>query len=287
MSIIRNTGCFQGLIFAICFFCTVGGSAQIENISISEEVNVDRLYAGLLTHTDLSNRNTAFSDRSSIQLGTRATMWLIPETLRIRSFVAFKLSEGEPIQSIKSYEAIFVPYKKMKIALGVMATPTTELRPNPTTWQSQVETNAESNILGGKPGVKVNYNFNTDFKLTYGVHDHGGTVTQHLKIVYKNFVWSSFIGDGKLFVAAKWNPENAEFVVTRHNYETALSAIVPVSTDYRFYLDMAYNNSIQALTFGEWGLRRYFPDTNLIKGFLSVSYNKNLKQLQGGLFIHI
>ena len=278
---IRKWTLFALLLNAIC------GAAQLENIKLGEDVNIDKLYVGLLANTPLLESNTNHISNSSLQLGVRASIWVIPNRIRFRSFGALKLNENQATNYIKSYEAIFSPLDNMEIAVGVMATPTTKLRPNPITWQSQVETNAERKIPGGKPGMKIGYGVSEHLRVSYGVHKHDDSATHYLKIAYKKFVVSSFLKDGQPFLAAKWRYKGSDFVMINDKKNTALSTIVPVSSRSKLYTDMEYDHWNGKLTFGEWGIRRHFPDNKLIRGFISISYNKNLKQFRGGLFVHI
>ena len=277
---------FHDLIISVVLLSTVGGFAQIENIPINKEVNIDRLYVGLLANTNFPERSSTYSP-SSFRSGARVSTWLIPKTLKVRSFGALILNEGRQAKYLKSYEAIFSITKSADIAMGVMATPTTELRPNPITWQSQVETQAESRIPGGKPGFKINYRFDENLKVTYGLHKHDNRAFQHFKLSYKKFTASTFLKDDKVFLAAKWNYKNSDLLLVKHDDYTAFSAIIPISTHYKFYLDMEYEGLFRRLTFGEWGFRRHFKGNRLLRGFFSINYNQNMKQLRGGLFIHI
>ena len=280
-------GCFKLFVSLTILSYTFNGVAQLENIPIGKGVNVDRLYVGLLANTNLVEGKSSEGSNSSFQSGVRASMWLIPEKMRVRAFGALRLNENSAHNYINSYEVLFSPLQKVEISVGVMATPTTELRPNPITWQSQVETNAESRIPGGKPGIKIGYRFDKNLKVTYGLHTHDKHTVQHLKIAYKKISASTFFRDGSLFLALKWQYKNSDFVMTRYKNGTALSVIVLISEQYKLYSDIEYNSAFGKLTFGAWGFRRHFQDNKLLRGFLSIGYNKNLKQFQGGLFIHI
>lgn len=287
MAPIKNISPFRYLFLLIGFFNAINIQAQIENISVSKEINIDRLYAGLLTTTQLLNQHTAYSNFSSFQFGARVNLLLMPEILKIRSFGVFKTTEQHDTKFIRSYEAIITPNKSISIYLGVMATPTTKLRPNPTTWHSQVETNSESNILGGKPGAKIEYNFSKNLSLTYGLHNHGKKAAHHLKFTFKQYTIAGYLEGNNLFVALRRAYKNGNLLVTKFKRKTSISSIIPISKHYKFYVDIEYDDAFQELTYGELGFRRYFPDTHLVKGFLSLSYNNKFNNFQGGLFIHI
>ncbi|MDT0607067.1 hypothetical protein [Croceitalea rosinachiae] len=286
MSLTRNIIYVQNLIFLILFLTTIGVTAQIENITISKEVEIDKIYAGLLAYSNFSNKPNQ-NNLSSVQFGARVLLTLVPKALQVRTFGVFKSTPSIAGQFFKSYEAIFTPNNDLTIQLGVMATPTTELRPNPTTWQSQVETNSESNILGGRKGIKIKYNLSQNLNLSYGLHYHDTNPAHHVKVTYKRVIVSSYLDNGSLFFATKWKYSNGNVIATRFKNISSISSIIPISEYYKIYADIEYDDSIQDITYLELGIRRSFLENHLIKGFLSFSYNHHLKNVQGGLFIHI
>ena len=286
MSFTRNMRYAQNLIFLIICFASLGVRSQIEHIVVNKEVEIDKLYAGLLTFSDFPKKHGQ-NDLSSLQFGARVRLLLIPKKLQVRTFGVFKATQSQQGQFFKSYEAIITPNKNMAIHIGAMATPTTELRPNPTTWQSQVETNSESNILGGRKGIKIKYNLGQNLNLSYGLHYHSTDLAHHLKVAYKRFIVSSYLDNGSLFFAAKWNYSKGSAVVTRFRNTTSISSIIPFSDTYGIYADMEYDDFIRGPTYLAFGIRRSFPENHFIKGFLSFNYNHHLKNFQGGLFIHI
>ena len=282
----KNKKHFQNLFFLISFFITLGVQAQIENISISKEVKIDRLYAGLLAYSG-SVKSTNYKNVSSVQLGTRARFILMPNTFQIRAFGVFKKTEKDNLHFFRSYEAILTPSNDITMHLGVMATPITELRPNPTTWQSQIETNSESNILGGRKGLKINYSLNETLKLSYGIHKHDNITAHHLKVSFKQLTVASYYDDGNVFTAAKLHYTKGNVLITRFKNLTSLSSIIPISEYYKTYADVEYNDSNQSITYLELGIRREFSKNQPIKGLLSFSYSHHLKRFQAGIFIHI
>ncbi len=278
---------FQKLTFLMLLFIGINGKAQIENIPISKEVTVDRLYIGLLTNTGLFDHTTDLHNFSSVQFGTRVRIALLPKRFYIRSFGVLTKTQGQTLQILRSYEAILIPSEKISIHLGVMATPTTEIRPNPTTWQSQIETNAEKTIIGGRPGIKFKYNFGEEFIVSYGIHNHDADLVNHLKVEYKQLVFSSFVDHNGVFIAAKWKFQNGNLLATGSRDTITFSTVMPIAPHYRFYADSAYSKALRKHTYFEMGLRRHFREDGPLKGFLSLGYNHPLKSVQGSFFIHI
>ena len=287
ISSIRNRTSLGSLLFLVGFSLTINAWAQIQDIPIGKEVTMDRLYAGLLANTPFLERNEAYRHASSLQMGARIHFWLIPKKLRIRSFGVVKLVQEQPSKFFRSYEAIFTPHENLAVHMGSMATPTTELRPNPTTWQSQVETNAERTILGGRPGIKVQYRFVNNLRISYGLHNHNGLAAQHLKISYKNLSVSNYLEGNTQFFAVGWHFKNGRLIATAFKKLTAVALVLPIVPSYRIYMDMAHDHDKGNLSFGEWGVRKQFPHHRIVKGFISLSYNHTLRNFQGGLFLHI
>ena len=261
--------------------------AQQRDLSTAKKFDLDKVYGGFLTKLPFELQQTSYQPSFSIQMGVRMGWWVVPELLKIRSFGVYKRVSGQHQRLLRSYEALIIPTEALEIKIGVMATPTTELRPNPLTWQSQVETNAESTIPGGQPGIKIRYLLLKDLGLTYGIHDHEGKIINHLKLTHKRLSLAGFLGGKQFFLATKWRYKNGNLVMTRTKKETAVSAILPIAPQYKFYLDMAYSDATRKMDFGEWGLRKHFKDLGFLKGFISINYSSKLRLFQGGLFIHI
>ncbi|CAL2084058.1 hypothetical protein [Tenacibaculum sp. 190524A05c] len=287
MSSLKIKSIYQNLIILTLIIHFLGLQAQIENLQISKEVTVDKLYAGLLSNTNLNYTSKNESSSSSFQFGARVKLKLIPQLITIRSFGVFKSLEGQQPKVFKNFEAIITPNKSIAIHFGVMATPTTELRPHPTTSQSQIETNAEKTILGGKPGIKFNYLLGENYTLSYGIHNHNNHIGQHFKLKYKHLVVSSFFERNKIFLVGKWNFKKGNILITHSRNNLAFSTLIPITSKYSFYLDSEYNTYQDKQKHLEFGVRRLFPQHNRIKGFLSIRYNTLLNNVQASLFIHI
>ena len=284
---IANLAPLKSFVLAAALLGTALSRAQLTDVVVGKRFYIDKVYAGLLATTPLTLDQTPGTAASSIQSGARIGLWLVPNILKVRTFGAIRGISGQKLGFLKSYEAIFVPTPSLEVKMGVMATPTTELRPNPISWQSQVETHAESTIPGGKPGIKIRYQFAKDMGITYGVHRHEGITMYHLKLASKRLAIASFLGDDAFFIAAKWTYKRGNLLVTHGKSKTSVSSLIPIAKRHFFYLDMEYNDAIGKLVFGEWGLRKRFEEAGMFNGFFSVNYNNQLRVLQGGFFLHM
>lgn len=273
--------CFT-IVWSACF-------AQITTIDIDDNFTLDRVYLGLNSSTgiklgDLSNANFV-----SLQAGIMLSNRLSP-ILRIRSFGAMRLENNEEISGFGAYEIIITPFKKLAIHLGAMTTPTTELRPNPTTWQSQAETNAQAKIIGGRTGIKMRYSFDSKSTISYGVFNHSGVLAHHVKFKYDKVSVAGYIESDFFFTAVEYQSKKLNSTVTyMHNKELAVSLFYNISNQYSFFLDSEYNFFSERMIKTNIGLRKYYTSEKLpIRGFFVLSYDPVFDNiLQGGFMIHI
>ena len=211
-------------------------------------------------------------------------------TLRIRSFGAMRLENNEDINGFSAYEIIFTPHKKLSIHIGAMTTPTTELRPNPTTWQSQAETNAQSKIIGGRTGIKLRYNLDLKSAISYGAFNHNGVLAHHLKFKYDKVSFAGYIESNFFFASADYQSKKINTTITYlNNKELAVSLFFNFSNHYSLLLDSEYNFLSKKIIKTNIGLRKYYASKKLpIRGFFVLRYDPVFDNiLQGGFMIHI
>lgn len=264
-------------------------SAQITKIDINENFTLDRVYLGLDTQTGIKLEDLSNTNFVSLQTGIMLSHRLSP-TIRIRSFGAMLLEKNEEISGFSAYEIIITPLKKLAIHIGAMTTPTTELRPNPTTWQSQVETNAQSKIIGGRTGIKAKYGLSSKSAISYGVFNHSGVVAHHVKFKYDKISVAGYIESDFFFTAIEFQSKKISATVTYlYNKELATSLFYNFSNEYSFLLDSEYNLLTEKMVKMNIGLRKYYASKNSpIRGFFVLGYDPVFDNiLQGGFMIHI
>lgn len=261
--------------------------SQLENITISDEVKLARLYAGLLGNTSVSMRDASQQNVVSFQAGAMVYQTLVPEKILLRGFASIRMS-GEEVQDFSAYELILRSGKKWEAKVGVMATPTTLLRPNPTTWESQVETNAQKSILGGRPGLRLQYKVDTNLTLMYGLAYQNNEYVQHVKLAFWNFSIASYRENERIFLASQWKHKGWEALATFHEQEFIRSSLFIPINSYKVYFDFAGDNAWEQLEYAEVGIRKYFSSDSLpYRGFFSLAYDGIQDQVWGGLFIHL
>ena len=278
---------FHTLTILLLFSITINSYSQIENIELAKGIEADRFYLGLLSYSSVSTNNLEHDGRLSLQGGTRFHFSVIPGFVSFRSFGVFRITDNEKVKTFTNFESIITPHEKLAIHLGVMATPTTELRPNPTTWQSQVETKAESGLPGGRPGIKVKYALTKKLNISYGVHNQRSVAAQHLKFAYDNFSIATFSRKGKVSFAAKWVKDYCKVIVSIQGSEIVYSTILPAAFGLLMQTDVVYSTKAKKTTFTSYALRKYFESEKYLKGFFSIGYNATSNQFEGGFFLHI
>lgn len=270
------------LVTSIC-------SAQITKIDISDDFTLDRVYLGLDTQTGIKFSDLSNTNFVSLQTGIMMSGRLSPK-VRIRSFGAMRFDRNEKISGFSAYEIIVTPLKKLAIHIGAMTTPTTELRPNPTTWQSQVETNAQSKIIGGRTGIKAKYNLGSKSSISYGVFNHNGDVAHHIKFKYYKLSVATYLESNFFFTAVEFQSKKISTTITYlNNKELAQSLFYNFSNQYSILLESEYNFLIEKIIRTNIGLRKYYASKKIpIRGFFVLSYDPVFDNIiQGGFMIHI
>jgi len=171
-----------------------------------------------------------------------------------------------------------------------MTTPTTELRPNPITWQSQAETNAQTKIIGGRTGIKMRYSLASKSAISYGVFNHSGVLAHHVIFKYNKLSVAGYIESDFFFTAVEYQSTKINTTITYlYNKELAVSLFYNFSNQYSFLLDSEYNFLTEKMVKTNIGLRKYYAGKKLpIRGFFLLSYDPVFdKIIQGRFMIHI
>jgi hypothetical protein len=277
------------LFLSLTIVWSTCAAAQLTKIDIADNFTLDRVYLGLNTWTGIKIDELSNSNFVSLQTGIMISHKLRP-TLRLRSFGAIRFENNAEISGFSAYEIIFTPHKKLAIHLGAMTTPTTELRPNPTTWQSQAETNAQSKIIGGRTGIKLRYNLDSKSAISYGVFNHSGVLAHHVKFKYDKVSIAGYIESNFFFAAAEYQSKKINTTITYlYNKELSASLFYNFSNQYSFLLDSEYNFLSKKMIKTNIGLRKYYASKKLpIRGFFVLSYDPVFDNIfQGGFMIHI
>jgi len=270
-------------------FISINCNAQITDIELSDDVKLDRVYLGLVSNTSVNTTDFERESNGSLQSGLMLT-YSLSKRLKLRSFGVIKIENGKETQAFTSYEVIYDVFKNIDWHFGVVSTPTTELRPNPTTWQSQTETHAQSKIIGGRAGTKINFKLSPNLKISYGFFNHNGIWANHLKLNYKFIKIAGFIEENKTFLVLDIDTKRINSTITfEPNYQFSKSIFINFNQGFSILLECEYSMIKEKINYGNIGLRKYFLSSNKrLKGFLSIGYNPiGNNQVTGSFAIHI
>jgi len=277
------------IFFSVLILVTSVNVAQITAIHLSEDVTIDRVYLGLDTKTNLKPSDLSNTRSVSLQTGVLLTN-VINTKLKLRSYGALIFKSSTSPSVLSAYEIIFTPIKKLTMLIGVTSTPTTELRPSPTTWESQAETNAQTKIIGGRSGLKLRYHLGSKLIISYGAFNHDGVLVHHLKFDYSKLKIAGYVESDSLFLAFNYQNKNIEITTIYSQYKEAASSLfLNNSSPYSIFIDSVYDFNSQKTTKMEIGYRKYFRgEKTPLSGFFSLSYDPFFdKILEGRFIIHI
>jgi len=262
---------------------------QITDIKVSDNLKLDRVYLGLVSNTSVKTTDAENENSGSLQSGLMLT-YSLNESLKIRSFGVTKSESDQQTKVFTSYEVIYDIFEKIDWHVGVMSTPTTELRPNPTTWESQTETNAQSKIIGGRTGTKINFKFSSNLIISYGFFNHNSVWTNHLKLHYKFIKIAGFIAQNNTFLVLDINTKRINStIIVEPNYQFSKSMFINFNRGLSLLVELEYSMITEKINYGNVGLRKYYTSNGKsLKGFFSIGYSPNpTNQVTGSFAIHI
>ncbi|MBV6646991.1 MAG: hypothetical protein KI790_16150 [Cyclobacteriaceae bacterium] len=266
------------------------GQAQIENIQLGPDLLVNKFYAGFNSMVSIPQDSLVTITENSFRVGILATQQL-NSFLAVESQAAIQVSNAARTSSIPSFELIGKISDQWQLRAGVLVTPTTTNRPNPITWESQVETYAQSRIIGGRPGATLRYRASDNLFLAYAIHNHDRQWAHHLRMDFRQLRVAGFYQQNRdYFLSMKLSSTLVEAVA---NYSSALdevagSVFVNVTDDYEIYSDVGYrlkDDTSQATTIG---VRHTFDNAGWhVKGFFGLAYDFQSELITGQLFVHL
>lgn len=259
--------------------------AQKGPFALSNNIKLERVFAGFLSKTYvLVDTPAMVKNVSEMRVALMLTDSL-GDKCSFRIFGALTL--GKHSYSNSSAEFILKPAKKVKINVGYTATLTTDLRPNPTTSESLIESAAQASIIGARPTIKVQYKW-TDFfatSLGYSYHDSIGAL--HAGLSFKGVRLHGYITQNEYLLSSDGKLKLFEYTLTYRNSGIISSAIfLKLKRGIVPFIDMQFpksQNSVEMV-----GIRKYFAGkSNEVKGFLAAGYDINTKILAAQLYLHI
>lgn len=275
---------FVMLSISICSF------AQITDIKVSDEVKIDRIYAGSLSGTMFHTDSLYATGFTGIRLGAMGT-YRPANWISFSSWALVQLDGGSDPWSLQQYWMTLNPTSKLSLTIGSMASIPTEMRPHPVSAAGQFETWSQSQIPVGGLGIKAKYQFTKDFELASGVVLRGTMPEYSARLTYKKFQVSAWystcdstsgvaatVDIGRVFSTFVYKPD--------HTIADVLVIKLSKKHDISLYSDMGYSFVEKDLVRGEWGVLKGF-DSKWIDGLFGLGYHHEAKSIAAYLYVHL
>lgn len=279
-------------LFAIIVLLSISlvSFSQITNIKVSEDVTIDRVYAGSLSGTMFHTDSLYATGFTGVRLGTMAT-YKPAKWVSFSSWAMVQVDGGSQPWSLQQFYMTVNPTQKLSIVVGSMASIPTEQRPHPVSSSGQFETWSEASIPGGGLGIKAKYQFTSDFQLAGGVVIRKGLPEYSGRIIYKKVQLSAWhsVCDTTTGVAATVDFSGVySTFVYKADQTIANVLVVKISKkhDLSFYSDMGYDFQKKELVRGEIGVMKGF-DSKWVDGLFGLGYQHESKAFAGYLFVHL
>ncbi len=279
------------LLLFFYFFNSILVQAQIENVVLSPNTVVNKAYFGLLSNI------TVLTDSSNVPIITMGSVRMgllvnhtINKRFAIESQAALQFS-NKNIISIPAFEFLYKLNSSLQIRAGHLVTPTTTTRPNPITWESQVETYTQSRIIGSRHGASLRLKISPDWFVATSLHYQNTTWATHLRIDYKTHRLAGYYQkDANYFISLKSSVNKFENIINFNSIQNELATSIFFKLTERFtiYSDCNRKFKLEQTDILILGLRSYFKANKLpIAGFFGMHYDFIQKSLSGEFFIHI
>lgn len=277
------------LFLGISFLVSSFAYSQIENLRADDHFTINRFYGGIRHTSSFTLDSLQYQNLVTFRTGALVT-YKIDAHLSVRSFGVVHVENGKDTGGFGSLELLYAPSPKLRFHIGQVTTPTTELRPNPTTWQSQVETNAQATILGGRLGVKAWYEFNKNWSLTQGAFYQNNRLAYHARINYKKISLAGYLEEnGAVFLVSDINTSHFHGILTWGKQEQIASSLfLKLKNEFHLFYDLEYDLNENSFSYATYGLRKYYalPDLH-IQGFAGLAFESIQRSIQGTFFIHL
>jgi hypothetical protein len=284
----------KSLVILVLFLFVFAHSiqAQLENISLSPNTSVSKAYVGL--RSDIK----ALIDSSNVPIKTMASIRIgfvvrhdLNKSFAFEAQSALQHSNSLSTLSIPAFELIYKMNSKFQIRAGHLVTPTTTTRPMPVSWQSQVETYAQSRIIGSKPGLMLRYAFLPNLFVVSSLHYQNNRWAPHARIDYKKHRLAGYYeNNSSYFISLKSTIQMFESIFNFNKVNEELAGSVFYSINPRFTIFTDVNRKMVLNQSDVWvlGFRSYFKaDKYPVAGFFGMQYDVIQKYILGQFFIHL
>jgi hypothetical protein len=269
---------------------SVSSFAQITGIKVSEDVTIDRIYAGSLSGTMFHTDSLYATGFTGFRVGAMGT-YSPAKWVSFSSWAIVQVDAGATPFSLQQFYVTVKPTQKLSIQIGSMASIPTEQRPHPVSGNGQFETWSEASIPGGGLGIKAKYQFTSDFQLAGGVVIRKGLPEYSGRITYKKVQLSAWHSVCDTTTGAALTVDFSRVYSTfvfKQDQTIADVLVVKISKkhDLSLYSDIGYSFVKKELVRGEIGAMKGF-DSKWVDGLFGLGYQHESKSVAAYLFIHI
>jgi hypothetical protein len=278
-------------IMSIIAFMAISGVvfSQITDIKISDEITIDKIYAGSLSGTQFHTDSLYASGFTGVRFGAMAT-YKPASWVSFSTWAMVQVDGGAIPWSLQQFYTTLSPTKKLTLQIGSMASIPTEQRPHPVSAGGQFETWSESQIPGGGIGTKVKYQVSKDVQLASGIVVRKGMPEYSGRITYKKIQLSGWYSQCDTSYGAAMTVDFKKVYSTLVWKEGVIADVLTITLDKKYaiyvYSDIGYDVVNKDLLRCELGVYKSF-DSQWIDGLVSLGWDQQKKSLQGYLFIHL
>lgn len=275
---------FVMLSISICSF------AQITDIKVSDEVKIDRIYAGSLSGTMFHADSLYATGFTGVRFGAMGT-YRPASWISFSSWAMLQVDGGAKSWNLQQFYITLNPTKKLTLQVGSMATLVTEQRPHPVSGNGQFETWSEATIPGGSLNAKLKYDFTSDFQLAAGIAVRSNMPEYSVRLTYKKvklYGWYSAC-DSTLGAAATVDFGRVYSTLVYKPDQTIADVLViklSKKHDISIYSDVVYDFQKKDLVRAELGLMKCF-ESKWIDGLFGFGWDQKKKCFNAYLFAHL
>ena len=261
---------------------------QDTTTTFQNKVHLSQWYLGSKVDSKIHKKDLKAFNSVSIQSGLMLSYTLAPQT-NIKTYGTVIVQGQEKISNVTSFEVAHKVYSRLSVHFGVLSTPTTELRPHPTTWQSQAETATQKNILGGSTGAKLRYKLSDAWQLSYGWFAPNEVPAHHIQLKSKWLVAAGYIEGTTSFVALVVKSNSLELHNTyASDAEMASSVFYNLKKGYTLVLDASYASKSNVWSNQSIELRKQIDLSEYnLTGFLGIEIDVKKEVVSGRFLIHL
>jgi len=280
-------------LIAIIVLLTISFSSfsQIENLKLTKDVTINKLYTGIIGGTKFSTDSLYASGFVNFRVGAEGTY----QPVKWFAFNTFGAVHMQPdtIFSLQGASFKFIFSKKFNMEFGSMSTIPTQQRPHPATPGSQFETGSEGTAPGGAINIKAKYEFNEDFRVGTGVALRKDKPEYSGMVHYKSLTLSGWYSEynQKFGSALTVDVDSLLYSILVFRQDQTIANFSSLkfgkNRTLALYSDVIYDFNKKEVTRGEWGLLKFFQsDRFWIGGLYGLGYDLKTKTVNAYIFIH-